>query len=129
MTFGASVMIIYIDREGRFATTSCAPTYLRKHDISRSRIGTSADVESGSFEDYYSRFIGHFASVYERFSPLFARLDSQWSLSAQNIEQYNADLEKGRVPMGDIMGLQTPHTAAAAAGKSVWDLDDDWPYM
>jgi len=50
------------------------------------------------FGRYYTRFIGHFVSVYERSAPQFTRESARWSSHPTNIQDYLASKD-----MPDIM--------------------------
>lgn len=65
---------------------------------------------SPSFEVYYTKFLAHFVSVYERSAPPFARDSARWSLDPRNTEAY---LANGRT-MADAAELAGPHAAALA---------------
>ena len=88
----------------------------------------SASAPHGvSFENYYTRFIAHFAAVYDRNAPLFARLDAQWSLDPKNVLIYKTAVTDGKKGMADVLGYKTPEAAAKAAGKTLEQLvEDDW---
>ena len=60
-----------------------------------------AGMFNHDFGDYYTRFIGHFVSVYERSAPQFVRDSARWSADPKNIERY---LQNGR-QCPDIMNL------------------------
>ena len=48
------------------------------------------EAQNGAFMDYYTRFIGHFISVYSSMAPPFTRESARWSADPQNIEHYLA---------------------------------------
>jgi hypothetical protein len=59
--------------------------------------------EHEAFMEYYTRFIGHFISVYSSKSPPFTRESARWSADPQNIQRY---LDAGR-RMTDVIGQDT----------------------
>jgi len=85
-------------------------------------------LEHPAFADYYTRFIAHFVSVYERTAPSFARESMRWSADKANVQRY---LDAGR-QMPEIMDLslraalatlpaeERAYTGSAAAAH--------WPY-
>jgi len=56
--------------------------------------------EHEAFMEYYTRFIGHFISVYSTHAPPFTRESARWSADPRNVQRY---LESGRV-MTDVIG-------------------------
>jgi hypothetical protein len=56
--------------------------------------------ENEAFMEYYTRFIGHFISVYSSKAPPFTRESARWSEDPKNIQQY---LDAGRT-MKDVIG-------------------------
>merc|ERR1711862_523602 len=56
--------------------------------------------ENEAFMEYYTRFIGHFISVYSSKAPPFTRESARWSEDPKNIQQY---LDAGRM-MKDVIG-------------------------
>ncbi|CAE7377299.1 unnamed protein product [Symbiodinium natans] len=89
------------------------------------------------FENFYTRFIGHFVRIYERSAPAFARLECQWSdestpAGKANLERYCAlqretpdYMEKRLHGMDDVVGLRDPAEARRRVGGI---RDDGWPY-
>jgi len=57
--------------------------------------------EHESFMDYYTRFIGHFISIYSSKSPVFTRESARWSADPQNIQRYLAAGNR----MTDVIGV------------------------
>ena len=88
------------------------------------------DTEAGrSFMEYYTRFIGHFISVYDGKSPPFTRESVRWSADPQNIQRY---LAAGNV-MVDVIGqpieqalAQLPREERTYTGSKVRNAA--WPY-
>jgi len=88
------------------------------------------DTDAGrSFMEYYTRFIGHFISIYSSKSPPFTRESLRWSASAQNIQRY---LAAGNV-MKDVIGKpieaalkELPPSERAYTGSSA--PTPAWPY-
>lgn len=64
---------------------------------------SGAFARSPSFEGYFTRFLGHFVSVYEESAPLFVRDSSRWSTHPANIAAYEAAGFK----MGHEVSLRT----------------------
>merc|ERR1711879_452215 len=59
------------------------------------------ETEAGrAFMEYYTRFIGHFISIYSSKSPPFTRESLRWSANLENINRY---LAAGNV-MEDVIG-------------------------
>jgi len=56
--------------------------------------------EHEAFMEYYTRFIGHFISVYSTHAPPFTRESARWSSDPVNVQRY---LQSGRV-MEDVIG-------------------------
>merc|ERR1719444_452336 len=56
--------------------------------------------EHEAFMEYYTRFIGHFISVYSSKAPPFTRESLRWSADPRNIQKY---LDAGRT-MTDVIG-------------------------
>lgn len=89
------------------------------------------------FENFYTRFIGHFVRIYERSAPAFARLECRWSDESTpdgkaNVERYRAlqretpdYMEKRLHGMDDVIGLRDPAEARRRAPEI---RDDGWPY-
>jgi len=48
------------------------------------------EPQHAAFMDYYTRFVGHFISVYSSKAPPFTRDSARWSADPRNIEQYLA---------------------------------------
>jgi truncated hemoglobin YjbI len=48
------------------------------------------EPQHAAFMDYYTRFIGHFISIYSSKAPPFTRESARWSADPQNIERYLA---------------------------------------
>lgn len=88
------------------------------------------DSEAGrAFMDYYTRFIGHFISVYDGKSPPFTRESARWSANPENIQRY---LAAGNV-MGDVIDqpleqalAQIPLEERTYTGSGARDAS--WPY-
>lgn len=57
--------------------------------------------EHQNFWDWYTQFIEHFMTVYERRAPRYAVEDSEWSANQQNIDMYFANGHK----MVDVIGI------------------------
>lgn len=83
------------------------------------------------FMEYYTRFIGHFISIYSSKSPTFVRESARWSASPRNIQLY---LEAGNM-MGDVIGKTAEecmaalpveerlYTGSKAGSKAAWPYD------
>jgi len=87
------------------------------------------------FENFYTRFIGHFVRIYERSAPAFARLECAWSDASTpegkaNVDKYSAlqkipdYMERKLHGMDDVVGLRD----AAEARRQAAVLEDGWPY-
>lgn len=85
-------------------------------------------LDHPAFADYYSRFIGHFVSVYEGSAPPFCRESMRWSADPANIQRY---LDNGR-RMPEIMGLsQREALATLPPDERPYTGSKDgrhWPY-
>ena len=82
---------------------------------------------SPSFCEYYTKFIGHFVSVYERSATRFARESLRWSADPRNFETYRA----GGNVMGDaerVVGVPL-RAAMAQLPPAEQDGASDWPYV
>ena len=82
---------------------------------------------SPSFCEYYTKFIGHFVSVYERSATQFARESLRWSADPRNLEAYRA----GENVMGDaerVVGVPL-RAAMAQLPPAEQDGASDWPYV
>jgi len=88
------------------------------------------ETEAGrAFMEYYTRFIGHFISIYSSKSPPFTRESQRWSADPQNIQRY---LAAGNV-MEDVIGksvdrelAKLPPVEQAYTGSGV--RNPAWPY-
>ena len=85
---------------------------------------------SPAFADYYSRFIGHFVSVYEPSAPPFVRESMRWSADPANIQAY---LDAGRRMPDEVMcGLSKDAALATLpAEEQAYSGPKDgkhWPY-
>jgi len=89
-------------------------------------------LEHPGFAAYYTRFIAHFVSVYEKAAPSFARESMRWSADPANVQAY---LDAGRV-MEDLVLAQdiTLQEALAALPEDEQDYFSSkdgagvWPY-
>ena len=75
----------------------------------------------------YTKFIGHFVSVYERSATQFARESLRWSADPRNLEAYRA----GGNVMGDaerVVGVPL-RAAVAQLPPAEQDGASDWPYV
>lgn len=85
--------------------------------------------EHEAFMEYYTRFVGHFISVYSRFAPPFTRESVRWSADPKNIQRY---LDAGRT-MTDVIGKNVDRALAALpaeerqhngrGGRGAWPYD------
>jgi len=66
-----------------------ARVWMRLHFWSAREAGLF-EPQHAAFMDYYTRFIGHFISVYSSKSPPFTRESARWSANPQNIQRYLA---------------------------------------
>jgi len=84
--------------------------------------------EHEAFMDYYSRFIGHFISVYSTKAPPFTRDSLRWSADPQNIQKY---LDAGRM-MTDVIGKDVDRELAKLpAEERIYTgsrARNAWPY-
>jgi len=64
--------------------------------------------EHKAFMDYYTRFIGHFVSVYSSSAPSFTRESARWSADPQNTQRY---LASGNI-MTDVIGKDVDEALA-----------------
>lgn len=84
--------------------------------------------EHEAFMEYYTRFIGHFMSVYSSKSPPFTRESLRWSEDPKNIQRY---LDAGR-RMTDVIGKDTEsELAKLPAAERVYTgsrARNAWPY-
>merc|ERR1719401_1409158 len=88
------------------------------------------ETESGrAFMCYYTRFIGHFISIYSSRSPPFTRESLRWSADPQNIQRYVAT---GNF-MEDVIGrpleaelAKLPPAERVYTGSAVNNAS--WPY-
>lgn len=89
---------------------------------------------------WYTRFIAHFSRIYEREAPVFAMIESKWSLSGERLQKYEAAIEAGLSKDGarpkhhgmeDVVGIRNARTAMSRLPEE--DIDwifehADWPY-
>jgi len=61
-----------------------------------------------AFMEYYTRFIGHFISVYSSKAPPFTRESARWSADPKNVQRY---LDAGRM-MTDVVGKNVDQALA-----------------
>jgi hypothetical protein len=78
------------------------------------RLHFLAARETGMFEheafiEYYTRFIGHFVSVYSRHAPPFTRESARWSSDPANIQAYFASGNR----MTDVIGQRAERALEA----------------
>jgi len=85
--------------------------------------------EHEAFMEYYTRFIGHFISVYSTKAPPFTRESARWSADPKNVQRY---LDAGRM-MTDVVGkhveqalLELPAEERLYTGSRA--QNPDWPY-
>ncbi len=81
-------------------------------------------LETPAFADYYTRFIAHFVSVYERSARLFVRDSVRWSADEGNIRRY---LGAGR-RMPEIMDLSIQEAVATLPASERGSENRDWPW-
>ena len=88
-----------------------------------------SDEVQARFQDWYTRFLGHFVRIYERDAPSFALESAEWSDHLANLQAY---VESGN-KMSDVLGAN--NVAAALRGMtqevrdSISSLDQaGWPY-
>lgn len=85
--------------------------------------------EHEAFMDYYTRFIGHFISIYSSKSPVFTRDSARWSADPQNIQRYLAAGNR----MTDVIGVPLEEALAdLPATERVYTgsrhSNPEWPY-
>jgi truncated hemoglobin YjbI len=84
--------------------------------------------EHEAFMEYYTRFIGHFMSVYSSKAPPFTRESMRWSADPRNIQKY---LDAGRV-MTDVIGKDVhSELAKLPAEERIYTgsrARNAWPY-
>jgi hypothetical protein len=74
-------------------------------------------LEHPAFADYYTRFIAHFVSVYERTAPSFARESMRWSADKANVQRY---LDAGRARRaGSNTRTDCAHAPSAAQTSAI----------
>jgi truncated hemoglobin YjbI len=87
------------------------------------------EPEHAAFMDYYTRFIGHFVSVYSSKSPPFTRESARWSADPENIERYfgskNVMTDVLGVPLGEALEALPPHERLYTGSGH---QDSSWPY-
>lgn len=66
-----------------------ARVWMRLHFWAAREVGLF-EPQFAAFMDYYTRFIGHFISVYSSAAPPFARDSARWSSDQRNIDRYIA---------------------------------------
>jgi hypothetical protein len=105
-----------------------ARIWMRLHFWAAREVGLF-DPHYAAFMDYYMRFIGHFISVYSRYSPPFTRESARWSANPRNIETYFASGNS----MLDVMDksiekalAELPVDERVYTGSA--DPDPEWPY-
>ena len=110
----------------RFKVDDCR-VWMRLHFWAAREVGL---FDNPAFEDYYTRYIGHFMSVYERRAPPFAREAARWSADSRNVLAYLAD---PRAAMADVIdvgfeqAIQTlPPAERLYAGNNGGQVP--WPY-
>lgn len=77
-----------------------ARVWMRLHFWAARDTGMFETAVGRSFMEYYTRFIGHFISIYSGKSPPFTRESLRWSAKPENIQRY---LVAGNV-MEDVIG-------------------------
>jgi hypothetical protein len=84
--------------------------------------------EHEAFMEYYTRFIGHFISVYSTKAPPFTRESLRWSADPSNIQKY---LDAGRM-MTDVIGKDVDREVAKLPSEErVYTgrrAQNAWPY-
>jgi len=84
--------------------------------------------EHEAFMEYYTRFIGHFISVYSGKAPPFTRDSLRWSADPRNIQKY---LDAGRM-MTDVIGKNVDsELAKLPAEERIYTgsrARNAWPY-
>merc|ERR1711957_118901 len=66
-----------------------ARVWMRLHFWAAREVGLFTS-EHAAFMEYYTRFIGHFISVYSSKAPPFTRDSARWSADPRNLESYSA---------------------------------------
>lgn len=75
------------EKWGQHFQVDDARIWMRLH-FWAARLNGLFEPEHAAFMDYYTRFIGHFVSVYSSKSPPFTRESARWSADPANIEKY-----------------------------------------
>jgi hypothetical protein len=106
-----------------------ARVWMRLHFWAAREAGMFETEAGCAFMEYYTRFIGHFISVYSSKSPPFTRESLRWSADPQNIQRY---LAAGNV-MEDVIDksidaelAKLPPAERVYTGSGV--LNAAWPY-
>merc|ERR1712232_1006815 len=106
-----------------------ARVWMRLHFWAARETGLFETEAGRAFMEYYTRFIGHFISIYSSKSPPFTRESQRWSADPQNIQRY---LAAGNV-MEDVIGksvdsemAKLPPVEQAYTGSGV--RNPAWPY-
>jgi truncated hemoglobin YjbI len=87
------------------------------------------EPQHAAFMDYYTRFIGHFISIYSSKAPPFTRESARWSEDPRNIEEY---LAAGNF-MGDVIDQPVDRALATLpASERLYTgsghTNPSWPY-
>jgi len=106
-----------------------ARVWMRLHFWAAREAGMFETDAGRAFMEYYTRFIGHFISIYSSKSPPFTRESLRWSADPQNIQRY---LAAGNL-MDDVIGksvdaelAKLPAAERAYTGSGVRNAA--WPY-
>jgi len=97
-----------------------ARVWMRLHFAALRQVG--GFERSPAFCDYYTKFIGHFVSIYESTATKFARESARWSENPQNMKDYIA---KGR-RMSDV--IDASYATALGSLPEHEAMDSSWPY-
>lgn len=116
------------DKWGQHFKPDDARNWMRLHFWAARDVGLF-EPEHAAFMDYYTRFIGHFISIYSSKSPPFTRESARWSEDPKNIERYmaagNLMVDVHDVPVEKaLLGLpasERPYTGSASSNPA-------WPY-
>jgi len=81
------------------------------------------------FQDWYTRFLGHFVRIYERDAPEFALESAEWSNHVDNLQTYLTNGQK----MDDVLGKDNLPSALrglpAPVKQSLHSVSEvGWPY-
>jgi len=115
-------------KQGQRFQPEDARVWIRLHFWSMREVGLF-EPQHAAFMDYYTRFIGHFISVYSGKSPPFTRESARWSEDAANIEKYrfsgNLMTDVINKPLERALS-ELPANERVYSGSS--HLNPSWPY-